>query len=60
MDNLLVIKRITVYGLDGMPCLRIGVGRTIKGKFDGLLGGYRCVTDKGVEFMAFHTEVIKC
>lgn len=60
MHNLLVVKRITVYGLDGLEAFRIKVGSTIKGKFDGLLGGYRCVTDDGIEFMAFYEEVVRC
>lgn len=60
MKNLLVIKTITVYGLNGLKCLRIPVGTTIKGTFDGLLGGYRCKTDEGFEYMVFHYEVVLC
>lgn len=60
MKNLLVIKPIVVYNEKGLKCLRIPVGKTIQGKFDGLLGGYRCKTDEGFEYMAFHFEVVEC
>jgi len=60
MRNLLVIETITVYNDKGLKCLRIPVGTTIKGEYDGLLRGYRCVSDDGLVYMVFHHEVVPC
>lgn len=57
LKSLFVIKTITVYGDKGLKNRRFSVGSTIKGKFDGLIGGYRCMSDDGLEFMVFHHEV---
>lgn len=59
-QNLLVIKRITVYNNEGLEGFRIEPGKTIKGTYDGFLGGFRCKTDDGIEYAAFHYEVLVC
>lgn len=60
IKNLFIVKPIKTYGEDGLVAMRFKVGTTIKGSWDGLIGGYRCKTDDGVPFMVFYDEVVVC
>ena len=60
LKTLLVIKHIQVYNDDGLKSFSVRVGSTIKGTYDGFLGGYRCLTEAGQVYMAFHYEVVVC